>query len=67
MQEAITYLYEFYDQFVDFLFNDMEIVAGVTFGWVMIVIIIIGILLRNILAVPRSARSMPFRKREDDE
>lgn len=67
MQDALNYLYEFYDQFISFIFNDMEIVTGVTFGWVMIVIIIIGILLKNVLAVPRSARSLPFRKGKEDE
>lgn len=57
MSEALTYMYYTFDKFVDFVFNSMIIVPGVTFGWVVISIVLFSLLIRNILNLPRSMGS----------
>lgn len=57
MSEALTYMYYTFDKFVDFVFNSMIIVPGVTFGWVSVSIILFALLIKNILNLPRSMGS----------
>lgn len=52
MNEALTYIYYFYDRLINFVFNDMEFFKNVTFGWVLITCIVFGLLIRNILRIP---------------
>lgn len=53
MQEALTWIYSIYDLFIDFIFNQAIIVEGVSFGWILVSIIVFGILIRGFLVVPR--------------
>lgn len=57
MTEALGYMYYTFDKFVDLVFNTMVIVPGVTFGWVVISIMLFAMLIKNILNVPRSMGS----------
>lgn len=57
MSEALTYMYYIFDRYVDFIFNGMQIVSGVTVGWVLVVIILFAMMIRSILNMPRSMGS----------
>lgn len=52
MSTALTYLYTIFDRFIAFIFNDMNIVSGVSVGWVIISIFIISFVLSNLLIIP---------------
>lgn len=54
MSEALTYIYQIFSSFVSFVFNNMLITQNVSVGWVAVVVLIFGILIRSILNVPRS-------------
>lgn len=56
MSEALQYLYYFYDKFIDFIFNDMEFFSNVTFGWIMVTVIVFGIMFFNVINVPVNGR-----------
>lgn len=58
MSEALGYIYEIYDNFINFVFNQMEIEAGVTIGWVAVAVFIFRILIKSLLNLPRSGRSI---------
>lgn len=65
MNEALTYLYYIFDKFVNLIFNQLEIAQNVSVGWIIIVIIIFAMLIRNILNLPRSMGSFDkFREHE---
>ena len=53
MAQALNYLYQIYQQFIGFVFNDMEIAPNVTFGWIAISVIVFGILINSILNIPK--------------
>lgn len=53
MTEALNYLYYIYDSFLDFVFNQMEIANNVSIGWIAIVVILFGLMIRSILNLPR--------------
>lgn len=59
MVRALGYLWEIYRQFMIFIFNDFVIFEGeghsVKFGWFIIALFVFGVVLRNILALPKSA------------
>ena len=55
MSNALTIIFQIYDKFVNFVFNQMNIVTNVSVGWVMVGCFIFGVLLKSILALPRSA------------
>lgn len=63
MSEALSYLLSIYRKFIIFVFDEMEIESGITFGWVMVVGIIFLILIRNILALPDKSSAMRHKKR----
>lgn len=53
MNQALTYLYYIYDKFVNLIFNQLEIATNVSIGWILVAVIIFGMLIRNILNLPR--------------
>lgn len=52
MTEALGYIYEVFDRFIQFVFDDMVLFSGVTFGWVIISLLIFGFVLSNLLTIP---------------
>lgn len=66
MQDALTIIYQIYTRFFQALFNKMYIEpntpglpgTGVVLGWVMIVIIVMNILIKNVLAIPHKGQSI---------
>lgn len=54
MNEALTYLYYICGKFINFVFNDAEIVPTVTVGWVAISVIVFSMLISSILNLPHS-------------
>lgn len=57
MVEALQILYDIYREFMSFVFNDMFIYTNVSFGWFVVALFVFGILIRNILTLPKSAPS----------
>lgn len=55
MTEALNFIYYIYDKFVDLVFNRLEFFNNVTVGWVAVGCFIFGILIKSLLALPRSA------------
>lgn len=53
MAQALTYFYYFFNQCITFVFSDMTIQSGVTVGWVIVSVMVMGMLVRSILNVPR--------------
>lgn len=47
MQDALTLFYSIYSAFIGFIF-DMQIVEGVSVGWVLISVVIIYFVLHNL-------------------
>lgn len=64
MADALQYLYYIYDKFVDFVFNTMAIDNGITYGWIILSIVIFSIMIRSILNLPRGIN---FRRRSKNE
>lgn len=65
MQKALDYIYYVFDKCIVFLFNDMELKTNVTFGWIVVSVIIFGLLIQNILNLPRHMSSFDkFREHE---
>ena len=58
MSEALEYIYYIFDSMFDWLFNDAELFENVTIGWVIIVVTVFGLLIRSLLNIPRSARTV---------
>lgn len=56
MSEAINILKYIFSKFTNFVFNDLEIAANVTIGWIAVVIIVFSLMIRSILNVPRGIR-----------
>lgn len=52
MTEALGYIYQVFDGFINFVFNTATITEGVTLGWVLISTFIISFVLSNILVIP---------------
>lgn len=66
MQEALNYFYYFFDKAVSFVFNDLAFFSGVTFGWVMVVVFVFGVLLRNVVALPSKAPVVHLNRKDND-
>ena len=56
MSEALSYLYEIFDGFLDLMFNQFYLFTGVSVGWVAVTVLIFGLVIRSILNVPRSVQ-----------
>ena len=54
MNQALQYLYDIYSVFLDLIFNQFEIIKNVSIGWIMIVIIVFGLMINNIMNLPKS-------------
>lgn len=54
MAQALQYLYDIYSVFLDLIFNQFEIAQNVTIGWILIVIIVFGLMITNIMNLPKS-------------
>ena len=57
MENAIEVFYYIFTKVYDLLFNSIQIAEGVTFGWVLITVIVFAVLFRAILNIPRISRS----------
>lgn len=56
MTDAITIFYSIFDKIYNLIFNQAVIVEGVSVGWVFIVVLIFGILIRMLLNIPSGVR-----------
>lgn len=56
MNEALTYIYQIYNKFLDLIFNQFEMFSGVTIGWVIIAIMVFGMMINSILNIPKGIR-----------
>lgn len=54
MNEALNGLFDFYYQFIEFIFNDMILFDGISFGWILISCFVFGFLIKSILVLPYS-------------
>lgn len=54
MAQALQYLYDIYSVFLDLIFNQFEITQNVTIGWILIVVIVFGLMITNIMNMPKS-------------
>lgn len=71
MIQAFRIIRSIYNAFINFVFNQFQIVtysgSPVYFGWICIVCIVFAIILRNIVSVPSKIHiSHRIGKREDD-
>ena len=57
MTDALNYLYIIFDNMTEFVFDDMVIFTGVTFGWVVVSVVLFSMLIKNILNLPRGMSS----------
>lgn len=58
MAQALTYIYAIYTAFIGLVFDTFEIATNVTVGWVIVAIIVFGLMINNILNLPKSAPSV---------
>lgn len=58
MSDALTYLYQIYQSFLDLIFNQFELFPNVTVGWVGVVIIVMSMIIVSILNIPRLSRGV---------
>lgn len=66
MQDAITLFYKILNILVSWIFS-AEIVTGVSIGWVFVCIVIFGLLIRNILNVPKRSTTLKVSKNENKD
>lgn len=60
MSEALELLFQIYFKFVDFIFDKAEIFNGVTLGWIALSVLVFGVLIRSLLAVPSRSQGHSF-------
>ena len=68
MNDGITLVYYIFNHIIDVLFNKMEIVSGVTVGWILVSLMIMSIIshaLLNIVSV-KSISGIDRIKREKE-
>ena len=66
MQDAITLFYKILNILVSWIFS-AEIVTGVSIGWVFVSIVVFGLLIRNILNVPKRSTTLKVSKNENKD
>lgn len=54
MQDALNLFYYLFNKTITWVFN-AQLFTGVTIGWVLISIIVMGILIKNLLSIPRAS------------
>lgn len=57
MTDALTIIYYIFDKFIDLIFNGLQIANNVSIGWVLVVITIFAILIKNVINLPKSMTS----------
>lgn len=67
MVDAINLLFQIYLKFVDFIFDKAEILNGVTLGWIALSVLIFGVLIRSLMAVPSRSQSHTFKGGDKNE
>lgn len=55
MNQALEILYEILFSFFDFVFDGCELFDGVYLGWVLVAVFLTGVMIRSIIALPKSA------------
>lgn len=55
MNQALEYLYLILYSLLNFVFDRCEMFDGVYLGWVLIAVFITGVMIRSIIALPKSA------------
>lgn len=69
LQQALNFLYYIMNKFFNFIFEDMILTSSpgyVNFGWVILAIMVFGIIIKNVLAVPSNLHMhINTRKKED--
>lgn len=58
MAQALGYIYDIYSGFLNLVFNVFAIESGVTVGWIIVSVIVFGLMINNILNLPKSAPSV---------
>lgn len=53
MAQALTYLYDIYTGFLNMVFNDFELFPNVTVGWIVVVVLVLGLVINSVLNIPR--------------
>ena len=61
MGEAVTLLFQIYSKFIEFIFDKLEILDGVTIGWIFVSIFVFSVLIRSIMAIPSKFSNDVFR------
>ena len=61
MGEAVTLLFQIYSKFIEFIFDKLEILDGVTIGWIFVSIFVFSVLIRSIMAIPSKFSNDIFR------
>lgn len=61
MGDAVTLLFQIYSKFIEFIFDKFEILDGVTIGWIFVSILVFGVLIRSIMAIPSKFSNDIFR------
>ena len=67
MVDAINLLFQIYLKFVDFIFDKAEILNSVTLGWIALSVLIFGVLIRSLMAVPSRSQTHTFKGGDKDE
>lgn len=69
MNDAIQLFFQMMNKFVSTLFNDVEIIDGVTLGWFFVSVFVFTVMLQFLLAIPRVrvAAGRGRRERGSDE
>lgn len=60
MADAITLLFQIYSHFIDFVFNKAIIANGATLGWICLSVLVFGVLIRSLMAVPSKSQGHSF-------
>lgn len=58
MAQALVYIYDIYTAFLNLIFNIFVIDTGVSVGWIIVVVIVFGLMITNILNLPKAAPSI---------
>ena len=64
MNDAIQLFFQMMNKFVSTLFNDVELIQGVTLGWFFVSVFVFTVMLQFLLAIPRIRVSVGRSRRE---
>ena len=67
MTAALELLFQIYFKFIDFIFDKAQIFDGVTLGWIALSVLIFGVLIRSLMAVPSRSQTHTFKGGDKDE